>query len=156
MAFNHRAHLAANLEALRLAFRVEERTQAGNPAELIAEERAILSAYSGFGALKSVLLPIQDDKFWTTALDNQLRPGVQQLHQLLTQAAGDRAEAYLSGIRNNVLSGFYTPPQLVEQVGKELASVMSAAPIHYLDPSAGTGIFPRLLPRVVFRSEPRS
>ncbi|QHV95585.1 N-6 DNA methylase [Spirosoma endbachense] len=143
MAFNHRAHLAANLEALRLAFLVEERTKAANPAELTADERAILSAYSGFGALKSVLLPIQDDKFWTTALDNQLRPGVQQLHQLITQAAGDRAEAYLSGIRNNVLSGFYTPPQLVEQVGKELASAMGSAPIHYLDPSAGTGIFPQ-------------
>ena len=143
MAYNHRAHLAANLEALRLAFLIEEQTKDGNPVELTAEEQNTLSAYSGFGALKSVLLPIQDDKLWTTALDNQLRPGVQQLHELLTEAAPDRAEEFLSGIRNNVLSGFYTPPQLVEQVGRELASVMGSAPIQYLDPSAGTGIFPK-------------
>ncbi|CCH57607.1 putative DNA methylase (plasmid) [Fibrisoma limi BUZ 3] len=143
MAYNHRAHLAANLEALRLAFEIDQHTKAGGPVELTPEERTTLFAYSGFGALKSVLIPVQDDKLWTTTLDNQLRPGVQQLHELLTQAAGDRAEEFLSGIRNNVLSGFYTPPQLVEYVGKELAGVMGTSPIQYLDPSAGTGIFPK-------------
>lgn len=143
MAYNHRAHLAANLEALRLAFLVDQRSKSGNPVELTAEERNTLAAYSGFGALKSVLLPVENDTLWTTALDNQLRPGVQQLHKLLAEAAGDRAEDFLSGIRNNVLSGFYTPPQIVEQLGKGLASVMGSTPIQYLDPSAGTGIFPQ-------------
>lgn len=140
MAYNHRAHLAANLEALRIAFLVEERMKAGNPVELSTQERTILNGYSGFGALKSVLLPVQNDSLWTTALDNQLRPGVQQLHELLAEAAGDRSENFLSGIRNNVLSGFYTPPKIVEYVGKELASMMGSIPIQYLDPSAGTGI----------------
>ncbi|MVM42229.1 N-6 DNA methylase [Spirosoma sp. HMF3257] len=143
MAFNHRTHLAANLEALRIAFRIDQQRKAGLQSEVSSEERTILSAYSGFGALKAVLLPVQDDRLWTTTLDNQLRPGIQQLHELLTEAAGDRAEDYLSGIRNNVLSGFYTPPQLVEQVGKELANVLGTTPVQYLDPSAGTGIFPQ-------------
>lgn len=142
MAYNHRTHLTANLEALRLAFLIDQRTKAANSFELSAEERTTLSAYSGFGALKSVLLPLHEDSLWTTALDNQLRPGVRQLHELLTEAAPERAEEYLSGIRNNVLSGFYTPPQIVEQLGRELASVIGSTPIQYLDPSAGTGIFP--------------
>lgn len=142
MAFNHRTHLAANLEALRIAFRIDQQQKAGLQSAVSAEERTVLSAYSGFGAFKAVLLPVQDDRLWTTTLDNQLRPGIQQLHELLNEAAEDRAEDYISGIRNNVLSGFYTPPQLVEQVGKELANVLGTTPVQYLDPSAGTGIFP--------------
>ena len=142
MAFNHPTHLAANLEALRLAFLIEERSRAPQPPDLSDEERRILSGYSGFGALKAVLLPIGEDSLWTTALDNQLRPQIQQLHQLLSEAAPQRAEQFLSGIRNNVLSGFYTPPPVVKALGSELARVMQAAPVQYLDPSAGTGIFP--------------
>ncbi|GAB2590642.1 hypothetical protein [Spirosoma areae] len=137
MAYNHRAHLAANLEALRLAFAIDLRTKAGNVVELTDEKRNILAAYSGFGALKSVLLPVGDDSLWKTGLDAQLRPGVQQLHALLAEAAGDRAEEFLSGIRNNVLSGFYTPPLVVDHLGKELASVMGSSPIHYLDAIEG-------------------
>ena len=137
MAYNHRAHLAANLETLRLAFTIDQRTKAGNAVKLTDEERTILSAYSGFGALKSVLLPVGDDSLWKTGLDAQLRPGVQQLHALLAEAAGDRAEEFLSGIRNNVLSGFYTPPLVVDYLGKELASVMGSSPIHYLDTIEG-------------------
>ena len=143
MAYNHQARLVANLEALRLAFTIEQRNKAGSNLELTDEEQATLSAYSGFGALKSVLLPAGDDSLWTTQLDVQLRPGIQRLHALLAEAAGDRTEEFLSGIRNNVLSGFYTPPLVVESLGTELANVLGASPIQYLDPSAGTGIFPQ-------------
>lgn len=143
MAYNHRAHLAANLQALRLAFIIDQRSKAGQYVELTAEERNTLSAYSGFGALKAVLLPINDDKLWTTGLDIQLRPGVQQLHELLLEAAPKQADEFLSGIRNNVLSGFYTPPAVVESLGAELARVLGESPISFLDPSAGTGIFPQ-------------
>ena len=143
MAYNHRTHLTANLEALRLAFILDDRSKTGQPVELTAEERNTLSAYSGFGALKAVLLPIDDDKLWITALDTQLRPGVRQLHELLAEAAPGRTDEFLSGIRNNVLSGFYTPPPVVESLGAELARVMETAPISFLDPSAGTGIFPQ-------------
>ncbi|WP_338877289.1 N-6 DNA methylase (plasmid) [Spirosoma sp. SC4-14] len=143
MAFNHRAHLTANLEALRLAFLVDQQRKAGKQAELTPQQRNTLTAYSGFGALKAVLQSVDDDRLWTSSLDMQLRPGVQQLHELIKEQAGNRADEFLSGIRNNVLSGFYTPPQLVESLGRELALRLGDEPIQYLDPSAGTGIFPQ-------------
>ena len=151
MAYNHHAHLVANLEALRLAFTIDQRNKAGSNVDLTDEERAILSAFSGFGALKSVLLPIGDDSLWKTGLDTQLRPGIEQLHALLTQSAGDRAEEFLSGIRNSVLSGFYTPPLVVESLGTELVNVLGSSPIQYLDPSAGTGIFPQAFEKAGLR-----
>jgi len=143
MAFNHRLQLNANIAALRLAFTIEQRRQSGETAAPTTAEIDTLAAYGGFGALKAVLLPIDSDKLWTTSLDESLRPGVQALHQLLQEAAPQRANEYLAGIRNSVLSGFYTPPELVESVGRELASVFPAGPVRYLDPSAGTGIFPQ-------------
>ena len=53
MGFNKRKHLANNLKAIRIAF--------GNPAFLTPEEREVLYNYSGFGGLKCVLNPAEQE-----------------------------------------------------------------------------------------------
>lgn len=54
MAYNKRQHLLDNIEALRIAF-----TRA--PEDIIFSERKTLKKYSGFGGLKCVLNPAQND-----------------------------------------------------------------------------------------------
>lgn len=53
MAYNKKKHLENNLKAIRIAFR--------NPVSLTEEEREILYSYSGFGGLKCVLNPAEQD-----------------------------------------------------------------------------------------------
>jgi N12 class adenine-specific DNA methylase len=136
MAFNPKHHLSANLEALRLAFAVRRENR--SPTELESE---VLRRFAGFGGIKAVLNPPDEDSFWQRQADQELRPLVLNLHQLLRQQIDPQGvEEYLSSLRRSVLTGFYTPPQLVEAVASALReegiSVQSV-----LDPSAGTGQF---------------
>ena len=49
MAYNKTEHLRRNIEAIRRAFALEREQRAATP-----EERDVLRAYSGFGAIKEV------------------------------------------------------------------------------------------------------
>lgn len=53
MAYNKEEHLRDNIEALRIAFTVEDPTP---------EQRVSLSKYSGFGGLKCVLYSAASDE----------------------------------------------------------------------------------------------
>lgn len=136
MAFNHKAHLLANIEALRLAFDLS--AQQRPPTQ---DETTLLKGYGGFGAIKAILLDPNDPAAWTTTLDLQLKAPIAELHRLLAEHAGDRAGEFLSGLKNNVLSGFYTPPEVVLSVGQALRETLGEQPLRMLDPSAGTGQF---------------
>ena len=48
MAYNKKAHLRDNIEAIRLMFRLEKEQRTATP-----EGAAILAAYSGFGGIKA-------------------------------------------------------------------------------------------------------
>lgn len=50
MGFNKKAHLRANIEAIKLAFVLDKEQRTATTVE-----REVLSAYSGFGALKCIL-----------------------------------------------------------------------------------------------------
>ena len=51
MAYNKTEHLRRNIEAIRTAFALEREQRAATP-----EERDVLRAYSGFGAIKELSL----------------------------------------------------------------------------------------------------
>ena len=71
MAYNKKAHLRDNIEAIRLMFRLEQERRAVTPEELAA-----LAAYSGFGGIKAVLSPfgkLTDILRWTQS-DRELFP----------------------------------------------------------------------------------
>ena len=53
MAFNKRAHLRDNIDAIKTAFLLEKENRTATP-----EERAVLENYSGFGGIKAVLNPV--------------------------------------------------------------------------------------------------
>ncbi|MDR0602774.1 MAG: hypothetical protein LBG80_00545, partial [Bacteroidales bacterium] len=63
MAYNKKAHLQTNIEAIRIAFELDKEKRRATEAE-----RAILQQYSGFGGLKCILNPAQsevDKAYWT-------------------------------------------------------------------------------------------
>lgn len=139
MAYNKKAHLKDNIEAIKLAFALERE---GRTATV--EEQAILRAYSGFGGIKAVLNPassLADVARWTKS-DRELFPLVSQLHSIIRSNSKDEAEykRYFSSLKNSVLTAFYTPQDIVSVLASELGN-HGIAPSRFLDPSSGTGVF---------------
>ncbi len=139
MAFNKKARLRDNIEAIRLAFSLDKEGRQATPAE-----RETLEAYCGFGGIKAVLNPAdkpEDVQHWTKT-DRELFPLVTQLHDVLRVGAENAPQynRYVSSLKNSVLSAFYTPPKVVDALAEALKE-SGVEPVRMLDPSAGTGIF---------------
>lgn len=139
MAYNKKAHLTDNIEAIKTAFLLENEQREAVPAE-----REILSRYSGFGGLKCILNPartLEDASRWAKS-EMELFPLVAELHRIIREQSPDekRYNRYMDSLKQSVLTAFYTPPALVES----LASVLrkhGITPARLLEPSAGTGAF---------------
>lgn len=139
MAYNKKAHLKDNIEAIKLAFTLEREGRMATP-----EEQAVLRAYSGFGGIKAVLNPasgLADLARWTKS-DRELFPLVSQLHSVIRNHSKDEAEykRYFSSLKNSVLTAFYTPQDIVSVLASELGN-HGIVPSRFLDPSSGTGVF---------------
>lgn len=141
MSYNKKAHLRANIEAIRtvLALEREQRTATD-------EERAIIQGYSGFGGLKCVLNPatsLADTSQWAKS-ELELFPLVAELHRVIRDNTTSEKEykQYFNSIKNSVLTAFYTPPEVVQTI----VGTLNDAGIEinrFLDPSAGMGEFPK-------------
>jgi len=139
MAFNKRAHLRDNIDAIKTAFLLEKQNRTATP-----EERAVLENYSGFGGIKAVLNPVghpDDERYWTKS-DLDLFPLVTELHEVLREGAKDETQYkwYVSSLKNSILTAFYTPPEVVNALVETLHE-RGIVPMRLLDPSAGTGVF---------------
>ena len=139
MAYNKKAHLKDNIEAIKLAFTLEREGRTATP-----EEQSVLRAYSGFGGIKAVLNPasgLADLARWTKS-DRELFPLVSQLHSVIRNHSKDEAEykRYFSSLKNSVLTAFYTPQDIVSALASEL-DTHGIVPSRFLDPSSGTGVF---------------
>ncbi|MBN9302537.1 MULTISPECIES: N-6 DNA methylase [Dysgonomonas] len=141
MAYNKKIHLRANIEAIRTVLALEKEQRAA-----IDEERLILQAYSGFGGLKCVLNPagtLSDISSWAKS-ELDLFPLVAELHQVIrdTTVSEKEYKQYFASIKNSVLTAFYTPPEVVQVIADAIED--SGITINrFLDPSAGTGEFPK-------------
>ena len=139
MAYNKKAHLKDNIEAIKLAFTLEREGRAAT-----AEEQAVLRSYSGFGGIKAILNPassLMDAARWTKS-DLELFPLVSQLHSAIRSHATDEVEykRYFSSLKNSILTAFYTPQDIVSVLASELGN-HGVTPSRFLDPSGGTGVF---------------
>lgn len=139
MAFNKKQHLADNIKAIETAFMLDREGRKATD-----EEKEVLKRYSGFGGLKCILNPaknIEDVMQWTSS-DMELFQPIVGLHQLIRKNTTDEREykKYINGMKNSVLTAFYTPGDVVETIAEVLRE-NNVAPERYLDPSAGTGEF---------------
>lgn len=139
MSFNKEKHLRANIEALKLVFQLEREKR--SPTN---EEQKALKQYSGFGALKCILNPVEnlsDIVHWPNS-EIGLFPLVSELHDLLKNNAQTEQQykQFVNSLKNSILTAFYTPPEIVQVLAETLKQSQVSAR-NFLDPSAGMGAF---------------
>ena len=139
MSFNKKAHLRANIDAIRTVLLLDKEQRPATDAD-----KVLLSGYTGFGGLKCVLNPansLADTAHWTKS-ELELFPLVAELHQVIQEnTPNEKAyKQYFDSIRNSVLTAFYTPPEVVQAIADSIND--SGITINrFLDPSAGMGEF---------------
>jgi N12 class adenine-specific DNA methylase len=139
MGFSKHQHLQKNIDALRIAFKLEKENRTATVGE-----RLLLMQYSGFGGLKFILNPAQnpiDINNWRKT-EQELFSLTQELHQILKENATDEKQyhRYVDSMRSSVLTAFYTPPLLIDAISSSLKE--NGVNIHkLLEPSAGVGSF---------------
>lgn len=139
MGFSKKQHLQLNIDALRIAFKLEKEKR-----QATVGERLLMMQYSGFGGLKFVLNPIVNEidiNNWRKT-EHDLFPITQELHQLLKENSEDEKQyrRYVDSMKSSVLTAFYTPPQVIDTISATLRE--SGLNIDkFLEPSAGIGSF---------------
>ena len=139
MAFNRKARLAGNIEAIRTAFALDREQRMPT-----AEERQALERYCGFGGLKCILNPagsLADAAQWTKS-DLDLFAPTAELHRLIRENSADERtyKRYMDSLKSSVLTAFYTPSEVTETISGVLKE-NGIAPLRMLEPSAGRGAF---------------
>ena len=122
MAYNKKAVLAANAEAIRVVLRLEKEHRLATEAE-----KRILRGYQGFGGLKCVLNRTDtpaDIRYWSKS-EQELFAPTQQLKQMIYREAVDAhtAKRYWESIKASVLTSFYTDRRIVSAISGALAQV---------------------------------
>lgn len=139
MSYNKKAHLRQNIDAIRLAFKLDKEQR-----KATLEEKEILSVYSGFGGIKAILSPAdkpEDIGHWPKS-ETELFPLVQELHEVLRESSPSPEvyKRYVSSLKSSVLTAFYTPKPVIDALAETLKE-SGIMPIRFLEPSAGTGAF---------------
>jgi hypothetical protein len=139
MAFNKKAHLATNIEAIRIDFTLDREKRRATD-----EERAVLQKYCGFGGIKCILKSAETEKdkaYWGNS-EIDMFPVVADLHKLIRDNSKDEREykQYFDSLKSSILTAFYTPPEAVRAISDALRA-NNITPQNFLEPSAGNGAF---------------
>ena len=140
MAYNKLQTMRDNIEAIRLALRLDvEHRNAEN-----ALEREILRKYAGFGGLKCILQDaneLADAAKWSKS-DIELFAPTVELRRLIHDYSKDDREfaAYMDSLKASVLTAFYTPEPIVDALATSLRE-RGVKIKRFLEPSAGQGAF---------------
>ena len=136
MAFNRKARLQANIDAIRTAFALRDEVRVPTDAE-----RETISRYSGFGGLKCVLNPVENKAVWPKS-DLPLYDLTAELHRVIRENSEDETEykRYVASMKQSVLTAFYTPKEIPEAIWSVFGE-MKLRPQKVLEPSAGMGVF---------------
>jgi N12 class adenine-specific DNA methylase len=140
MAYNRLQTMRDNIEAIRLALRLDvEHRNAEN-----ALEREILRKYAGFGGLKCILQDaneLADAAKWSKS-DIELFAPTVELRRLIHDYSKNDKEfaAYMDSLKASVLTAFYTPEPVIDAIADSLkANGIEVKSL--LEPSAGQGAF---------------
>ena len=140
-SYNKKEHLRANIEAIKTVFALHQEQRTATP-----EERTVLEAYTGFGALKCILSPantMEDIARWNKS-ELELFPLVMELHRTIRDNTSSESQykSYMQSLKNSVMTAFYTPALVVREIAASLREA-GIVPKRILDPSAGMGEFIR-------------
>jgi N12 class adenine-specific DNA methylase len=136
MAYNKGIALYNNIEAIKVAFKIEKEKR-----EATAEEKRTLELYTGFGGLKCIL-DNRPQEMWPKN-EKMLFPIVQNLKEIIRQESnGDEIleRIYWQSLKNSVLTAFYTNEKLVRGIGNAIWNSTGGFG-KMIDPSSGGGRF---------------
>jgi hypothetical protein len=139
MSYNKKTHLRQNVDAIKLALKLDKEKRPATP-----QEREILSAYSGFGGIKAILNPAdkpEDIQRWSKS-EAELFPLVQELHEVLRENSEtpEQYKRYVGSLKASIMTAFYTPKPVIDALAGALQD-SGITPNRFLEPSAGTGAF---------------
>jgi N12 class adenine-specific DNA methylase len=139
MSYNKKAHLRQNIDAIKLALRLDK-----DKRQATQEERDILAKYSGFGGIKAILNPAdkpEDIERWSKS-ETELFPLVKELHEVLRENSEtpEQYKRYVNSLKSSILTAFYTPKPVIDALAGALRD-SRITPVRFLEPSAGTGAF---------------
>ncbi len=139
MSYNKKAHLRANIDAIRVVLNLEKEQRSATEIE-----QDVLMNYTGFGGLKCVLNPVNslaDTVHWAKS-ELELFPMVAELHRVIRDNTNSavKYKQYINSIKNSVLTAFYTPPLVVQTLADAFRD-NDVQINNLLDPSAGMGEF---------------
>ena len=140
MGFSKRFHLQQNIDALRIVFKLEKEKR-----QATVGERLLMMQYSGFGGLKFVLNPIENEidiNNWRKT-EHDLFPITQgnstNYSKKIPKTTSNTAGMWIE-IKSSVPTAFYTPPKVIDAISSALRD--SGLQIDkFLEPSAGIGSF---------------
>lgn len=98
-AYNKKAHLRANIEAIKVAFALDKEKRIAT-----TEELEVLRGYTGFGGLKCILSPaasVADAATWSKS-ELELFPMVMELHSVIRENSSSESQCrqYFSSLKN--------------------------------------------------------
>ena len=102
-SYNKKEHLRANIEAIKTVFALHREQRTATP-----EERTVLEAYTGFGALKCILSPantMEDIARWNKS-ELELFPLVMELHRTIRDNTTSESQykSYMQSLKNSVMT----------------------------------------------------
>lgn len=101
MAFNRKAHLISNIQAIKIAFDLEK-----SKRQATEEEIKCLKIYSGFGGIKCILNPLDRPETWSNS-DKELYPYVKELIRIIEENVGpNKLKAYYDSLKTAFLAVF--------------------------------------------------
>ena len=140
MAYNKLQTMRDNIEAIRLALRLDV---AGRTAQN-AEERETLRKYAGFGGLKCILNDaneLADAAKWSKSDIELFAPTVELRSLIHDYSHNDREfKDYMDSLKASVLTAFYTDNRIVDAISDSL-KYSGVEVKSFLEPSAGQGAF---------------
>lgn len=137
MSYNKLKALEANVEAIETAMKIRVQDR-----QATAQEKEVLSLYSGFGGIKEVL-NIGTEK----PVGGGMEKPIQRLQELIDtypHFTEPMRHNVMESIKASVLTAFYTPGFLVDAVARQIHATFGEnglAMRSFLEPSAGTGGF---------------
>jgi N12 class adenine-specific DNA methylase len=139
MSFNISQKLAGNIEAIRIALTWD------NQRKITEKELETLRNYAGFGGIKAVLHPVDDQDIWirrnVSQADMRLYPKIMELHSLLKEHLPEADyKVAVNAMKHSVLTAYYTPEMIPAAIYSALKK-QNITPHRLYETSAGAGIF---------------
>lgn len=78
MTFNKKQTLLTNTKIIELAFDLQQNQRI--PTNF---EKELLRKYAGFGGIKAILNPINNETSWKTQSDIEHKPLISELHEII-------------------------------------------------------------------------